>query len=90
MKKVKMDSKLIDDDDDGKVYKSCDQGNESQKEDAFDVGFKVWRTCLVSWIIMVVLFGILACQGIHLVVSDALQNEINSNIESSIGFLTRM
>ena len=66
-----MDTKLIEDND-GKVYKSCDQGDESQIEDAFDVGFKVWRTCLVSGIINVVLFGILACQGIHLVVSEVL------------------
>ena len=71
MKQVQIDTKLIGDDD-GKVYKSCDQGDESQKEDAFDVGFKVWRTCLVSGIINVVLFGILACQGIHLVVSEVL------------------
>ena len=77
MKQVQIDTKLIGDDD-GKVYKSCDQG-ESQKEDTFDVGFKVWRTCLVSGIINVVLFGILACQGIHLVVSEVLPKEINSN-----------
>ena len=88
-----MDTKLIKDDD-GKVYKSCDTGEESQKEEPFDVGFKVWRTFLVSGIINVVLFGILACQGIHLVVSEVLPKEINSNficdVESSIGFLTRM
>ena len=74
MKEVQIDTKLIEDDD-GKVYQSCDQGEESKKEEPFDVGFKVWRTCLVSGIINVVLFGILACQGIHLVVSDAIQNE---------------
>ena len=51
---VQMDTKLIETDE--KVNKSCDQSEETQKEDTFDVGFR--RTCLVSGIIFVVLIGI--------------------------------
>ena len=61
-----MDEILIDGGYEEKGYNSCMSG--MKEEENLDTGFKAWRTCLVSAVIHMMLFGILTCQGIHLVV----------------------
>ena len=61
-----MDEILIDGGHEEKGYNSCI--TEKKEEENLDTGIKVWRNCLISAVIHMMLFGILACQGIHLVV----------------------
>ena len=62
-----MDEILIDGGQEEKGYNSCNT-EKKEEENLLDTGIKVWRTCLISAVIHMMLFGILACQGIHLVV----------------------
>ena len=62
-----MDQRLVERNEE-KGYKTCDECKEKQGNEKFDSGFVAWKTCLVSAIINMVLFGIVACQGIHLLV----------------------
>ena len=73
----KMDPILVEGNEE-KDYNTCapnlgkSRSKDNQGNEIFDSGFKAWTTCLFSAVINMILFGIVACQGIHLVVSRYL------------------
>ena len=55
-------------------YDACtgnDEQIQNQEEETFDSGYKAWCVCAISATINMILYGIVACQGIHLLVNHA-------------------
>ena len=51
-------------------YDACtDNEKHNQKVEVFDSGYKAWSICAISATVNMVLYGIIACQGIHLLAS---------------------
>ena len=66
-----MDLTLIEDNE-PKSYEACKPNEKlakSQKNEKLDSSFKGWCTCAVSANINMVLYGIVACQGMHQLVN---------------------